>query len=224
MRLVTIGGIAALASAAALAACSDQPNGGDPTGPLARNGLVEGARVRAQGTGTLSLMTARGMRSLAAKPWSSEGSVRGGIARAEGSRLAPRRVRRHERDAGPDRGGGRRSPNRLHRCEGSAAHDRLRLRSGRRAAARHADVRRRAAHHDGGVRMDGGPRRVAAPLGDAPRVPERCDDRSGERHGLGRGAGGGPRFRSRMPCVAWHRARSGCSDRASSRRRALPLA
>jgi hypothetical protein len=83
MRLVTIGGIAALA--AALAACSDQPNAGDPTGPLAKVSLREGARVRAQGSGSLSWMTARGLRSQPLQPWSATGSIRGGLGRDEGA-------------------------------------------------------------------------------------------------------------------------------------------
>jgi hypothetical protein len=85
MRLVTIGGIAALASAVALAACSDQPSGSDLTGPLAKNALVEGARLRAQGSGSLSVMTARGMRTQGIEPWSASGSIRGGLGRDEGT-------------------------------------------------------------------------------------------------------------------------------------------
>jgi hypothetical protein len=85
MRLVTIGGIAALASAVALAACSDQQGGSDVTGPLAKNALVEGARVRAQGSGSLSIMTARGMRTMQLSPWSANGAIRGGLGRDEGA-------------------------------------------------------------------------------------------------------------------------------------------
>ena len=87
MRLLTAGGLAALACAAAIAACSDQPDGNRavPTEPIAssRIKLADGALLRVHGAGSISV---RGPNGLVAHPipdWSTVGTMRGGVARDE---------------------------------------------------------------------------------------------------------------------------------------------
>ena len=113
MRLLTSGGLAALACAAAIAACSDQPDGSRavPTEPTAgsRIKLADGARLRVRGAGSISVRGAGGLVTHPIADWTAAGTVRGGIARDEAaaSPLGLVAVTRAMRGTVPASGGAR---------------------------------------------------------------------------------------------------------------------
>jgi len=82
MRLVTLGGIAALASVAVALACSDQPSAPRSAG------LAEGAMVRIHGAGTFTVHTANGSQVRSLPAWSASGTVKNGIAHEDGAARA----------------------------------------------------------------------------------------------------------------------------------------
>ena len=83
MRLVTLGGIGALACVAVALACTDQPSA-----PQARTGLGEGSMVRIHGTGTFTVHRASGPDVHVLAGWSAAGGIKNGLAREEGSALS----------------------------------------------------------------------------------------------------------------------------------------
>lgn len=77
MRLVTLGGLAAIACGAVVVACSDRSSA-----PTASN-FADGARLRIHGSSTLSIHTDAGVAVHALPAWSASGTMQAGIARDE---------------------------------------------------------------------------------------------------------------------------------------------
>jgi hypothetical protein len=80
MRLVTLGGIGALACAAVAIACTDQPSA-----PSMTAAFGEGSMVRIHGAGTFTVHGANGPEVHALPAWSATGGVKSGVAREEGA-------------------------------------------------------------------------------------------------------------------------------------------
>jgi hypothetical protein len=87
MRIFFARALAALACAAAVTACSDEPGArrAPVTAPFdARMQLADGAQLRLHGGGSASVATPQGVVSRAMPSWSAAGVVRRGIAQDEG--------------------------------------------------------------------------------------------------------------------------------------------
>ena len=83
MRLVTLGGIGALACAAVALACTDQPSA-----PSMTTAFGEGSTVRIHGAGTFTVHGANGPEVHALPAWSASGGVKNGVAREDGAASA----------------------------------------------------------------------------------------------------------------------------------------
>jgi len=83
MRLVTLGGIGALACAAIAIACTDQPSA-----PSMATAFGEGSMVRIHGAGTFTVHGANGPEVHALPSWRASGGVKNGVAREDGAASA----------------------------------------------------------------------------------------------------------------------------------------